>query len=29
VINSMSGVARERAIMLLEKVKKGNHDMYC
>jgi 2-iminoacetate synthase len=29
VINSMSGVARERAIMLLEKVKKGQHDMYC
>lgn len=29
VINSMSGVARERAIILLEKVKKGQHDMYC
>lgn len=29
VINSMSGVARERAIILLEKVKKGEHDMYC
>lgn len=29
VINSMHGTARERAIMLLEKVKKGNHDMYC
>ncbi|MBL7966529.1 MAG: [FeFe] hydrogenase H-cluster radical SAM maturase HydG [Prolixibacteraceae bacterium] len=29
VINSMHGVARERALMLLEKVKKGNHDMYC
>jgi 2-iminoacetate synthase len=29
VINSMHGVARERAIVLLEKVKKGKHDMYC
>lgn len=29
VINSMHGIARERAITLLEKVKKGNHDMYC
>ena len=29
VINSMSGIARERAIMLLEKVKRGEHDMYC
>lgn len=29
VINEMHGIARERAIMLLEKVKKGNHDMYC
>ncbi|HNX57372.1 MAG TPA: [FeFe] hydrogenase H-cluster radical SAM maturase HydG [Prolixibacteraceae bacterium] len=29
VINDMHGIARERAIMLLEKVKKGNHDMYC
>lgn len=29
VVNSMSGIARERAIMLLEKVKKGQHDMYC
>jgi len=29
VINSMEGIARERAIILLEKVKKGNHDMYC
>ncbi len=29
VINSMQGVARERAIILLEKVKKGNHDIYC
>lgn len=29
VINSMHGLARERAIILLEKVKKGNHDMYC
>ena len=28
-INSMEGIARERAISLLEKVKKGNHDMYC
>jgi len=29
VINSMHGLARERAIILLEKVKKGSHDMYC
>ncbi|MFY9152466.1 MAG: [FeFe] hydrogenase H-cluster radical SAM maturase HydG [Prolixibacteraceae bacterium] len=29
IIGSMHGVARERAINLLEKVKKGNHDMYC
>jgi 2-iminoacetate synthase len=29
VLNSMDGVARERAINLLEKVKKGQHDMYC
>jgi 2-iminoacetate synthase len=29
VIDSMEGIARERAIMLLDKVKKGNHDMYC
>jgi len=29
VIDSMHGTARERAITLLEKVKKGNHDMYC
>jgi 2-iminoacetate synthase len=29
VINSMHGVARERAVTLLEKVKKGQHDMYC
>lgn len=29
VIASMDGIARERAIMLLEKVKKGKHDMYC
>lgn len=29
VINSMHGIARERAINLLEKVKKGGHDMYC
>ncbi len=29
IINSMDGIARERAIALLEKVKKGNHDMYC
>jgi len=29
VINSMSGIARERAITLLEKVKKGQHDAYC
>ncbi len=29
VISSMHGVARDRAILLLEKVKKGQHDMYC
>jgi 2-iminoacetate synthase len=29
VINSMHGVARDRAILLLEKVKKGSHDVYC
>jgi hypothetical protein len=29
VIDSMEGIARERAINLLEKVKKGSHDMYC
>ena len=29
VISSMDGIARERAVKLLEKVKKGNHDMYC
>jgi len=29
VISSMHGIARERAITLLEKVKKGSHDMYC
>jgi len=28
-INSMEGIARERAVHLLEKVKKGKHDMYC
>jgi len=28
-IDSMEGIARERAVMLLEKVKKGKHDMYC
>jgi len=28
-ISSMDGIARERAVNLLEKVKKGNHDMYC
>ena len=28
-INSMEGIARERAIILLDKVKKGKHDMYC
>ena len=28
-INSMEGIARERAVKLLEKVKKGNHEMYC
>ncbi len=29
VIDSMDGIARERAVKLLEKVKKGKHDMYC
>ena len=29
VINSMEGTARERALILLEKVKKGKHDVYC
>lgn len=29
IIESMEGIAKERAIMLLEKVKKGKHDMYC
>ena len=29
VINSMEGVARERAFTLLEKVKKGKRDIYC
>ncbi len=29
VINSMEGIARERAVKLLDKVKKGKHDMYC
>ncbi|HEY3371441.1 MAG TPA: [FeFe] hydrogenase H-cluster radical SAM maturase HydG [Prolixibacteraceae bacterium] len=29
VINSMEGVARERAFLLLEKVKKGRRDIYC
>jgi len=29
VINSMEGIARDRAILLLEKVKKGKHDVYC
>jgi 2-iminoacetate synthase len=28
-VDSMDGIARERAVKLLEKVKKGNHDMYC
>lgn len=28
-INSMHGIARERAIVLLERVKKGQHDAYC
>lgn len=28
-INSMHGIARERALVLLEKVKKGQHDVYC
>jgi 2-iminoacetate synthase len=29
VISSMDGIARERAVNLLEKVKKGKRDMYC
>jgi len=29
ILNSMEGVARERAVVLLEKVKKGKHDIYC
>ena len=29
VMDSMEGVARERAFLLLEKVKKGKRDMYC
>ena len=29
IIDQMHGTARERAITLLEKVKKGNHDVYC
>ena len=29
VIGSMHGIARDRALLLLEKVKKGSHDMYC
>jgi 2-iminoacetate synthase len=29
VINSMEGVARERAFILLEKIKKGKRDIYC
>ncbi len=29
IISQMHGIARERAIMLLEKVKKGNRDVYC
>lgn len=29
ILNEMSGVARERAITLLERVKKGQHDAYC
>jgi 2-iminoacetate synthase len=29
VINSMEGIARERAIALLEKVRKGEHDRFC
>ncbi len=28
-IASMEGIAQERAIMLVEKVKQGKHDMYC
>lgn len=29
VINGMDVIARERAVKLLDKVKKGNHDIYC
>lgn len=29
VVSSMEGIARERAVHLLDKVKKGKHDMYC
>ena len=29
VVDSMEGVARERALLMLEKVKKGKRDMYC
>ena len=29
VIGSMHGIARDRALLLLEKDKKGSHDMYC
>ena len=29
VIDSMEGVARERALLLLQKVKKGKRDIYC
>lgn len=29
VIDSMEGIARERALLLLEKVKKGKRDIYC
>ncbi|MDP2335215.1 MAG: [FeFe] hydrogenase H-cluster radical SAM maturase HydG [Bacteroidota bacterium] len=29
IINSMEGIARERAVNLLEKVKRGIHDAYC
>ena len=29
IIDSMDEIARERAVNLLEKVKKGKHDMYC
>jgi len=29
VVSSMDGVALERSLLLLDKVKKGKHDMYC